>query len=185
MQKHYNQWLQSCDSYKDVEDVLKNFRYDFKKMKENYKLGYSGNLKEMAYRRNSPWLTFTIMSGVCGDAAIFAEHSLDIINPNYRAKIICLQSKLNGKTRVHYVCGFYLYHKLYVMDYGTPYDSIKGTHGPFDNLEEYAKYSLKIYRQAAHKNYIEPSIKWGWRNPEYETQPWRKNLNNVPHIPAE
>ena len=185
MQNHYNQWVDSCKSFQDVENALQNFEYDMKENKRHYKLAYAGRLKELTKERKSPWLTFTTMTGICGDASIFAKHTLNKINPDYRANIICLESKIDGNIHIHYVCGFYLYHQLYIMDYGTPYDEIKGTHGPFRNLDEYGDYALKIYSKVMNENIKFKSVKWGWLIPEYETQQWRKQINNIPHIPAE
>jgi hypothetical protein len=37
--------------------------------------------------------------------------------------------------------------KLFIMDYGTPYEEITGVHGPYDSLDEYKKFYPPEKRQ--------------------------------------
>jgi hypothetical protein len=114
----YEKWLSRCHSYKDVALWLnQNFFYDREAIQVT---------KE----------TFRRKTGVSLEAALFAKHSLNKINPDYHADIISLYA---GKQSVHFVCGFYVGGKLYVMDYGTPYEKLMGTNGPFSDLDEYVK----------------------------------------------
>jgi len=43
----------------------------------------------------------------------------------------------------HYVCSFKKDGKLYIMDYGTPYKTVTGLHGPYNSLEEYKQFYEK------------------------------------------
>lgn len=135
--KIYLQWLSTCKNYKDVEDWLaKNFIYD----KEKLKHFLANKNPTILYK---PWTTFKKKGGVCSDAAYFAKYSLNKINPNYKADVIYLfTGKRLGKIRPgdlsHYVTGFFLEGKLYVMDYGTLKSNKQfGTWGPFNDLDEY------------------------------------------------
>jgi len=40
----------------------------------------------------------------------------------------------------HYVCSFKRDGKIFIMDYGTPYKSLTGVHGPYNSLEDYRKF---------------------------------------------
>jgi hypothetical protein len=140
--KSYLQWLSTCKNYQDVGDWLaKNFAYETEKLKHILRLDRSGS----SHRATSykPWTTFAKKGGVCSDAAYFVKYSLNKINPNYKADLIYLfTGKRVGKLRPgdlgHYVGGFFLKDKLYVMDYGTPKSNKqRGTWGPFNDLDEY------------------------------------------------
>jgi hypothetical protein len=133
----YIRWLSTCKDYKDVGDWLaKNFIYD----KEKIKHSLANKIPTEIYM---PWTTFKKKGGVCSDAAYFVKYSLNKINPDYKADAIYLfTGKRVGKIRPgdlgHFVCGFFLKDKLYVMDYGAPKSNKQfGTWGPFNDLDEY------------------------------------------------
>jgi hypothetical protein len=130
----YEKWLSRCQSYKDVALWLnQNFFYD----REAIRKALYGSQKEgMAQNIQVTKETFRRKTGLSLEAALFAKHSLNQINPDYHADIIYLYA---GKQSVHFVCGFYIGGKLYVMDYGTPYEKLMGTNGPFSDLDEYVK----------------------------------------------
>jgi hypothetical protein len=44
---------------------------------------------------------------------------------------------LVGRGANHYVCSFIREGKVFILDFGTPYKTIVGVHGPFNSLEEY------------------------------------------------
>ena len=95
----------------------------------------------------SPEETFKLKSGIYIDAAIFAKATFNRIDPSYQAKVVVLL--IPGGAN-HYVCSFKKEGKLYIMDYGTPYPSITGVHGPFSSLEGYKRFFEKNHPTTKH-----------------------------------
>ncbi len=130
----YDKWVEKCGSYKDVAEWLNhNFRY------EQDRNGNGEPSSKENHKR--PWVqgpeeTFRYRCGCPLDASLFARETLNRIRPDYRAEIVYLSLDLS---EVHYLCGFFLGGKLYVMDYGNPHENLIGTHGPFENLDDYVK----------------------------------------------
>jgi len=96
---------------------------DFSLDKERFKR-FEGTLPPP----RTPEETFKLKSGIDIDAAIFAKATLNRINSSYQAKIVVLV--IFGGAN-HYVCSFKKEGELFIMDYGIPYPSIVGVHGPF------------------------------------------------------
>lgn len=148
----YEEWLATCKDYKDVAKWMKNnFLYETPKLKDCLSRSKGGPCKVYP-----PEITFKKKGGVCSDAAVFAKHSLNRINPDYKAEIVHLYP---GTQPDHYVTGFYVNGKLYILDYGVGIGMPQaGTWGPFENLDEYVN---KVYlRWSRHR-----SLKWyrfGW-----------------------
>jgi hypothetical protein len=86
----------------------------------------------------SPQETFQLKSGIYIDAAIFAEETLNRINPSYKARVVVLVTRPSGLN--HYVCSFEKEGKIFIMDYGTPYKEVTGLRGPYTSLEGYKKF---------------------------------------------
>jgi hypothetical protein len=135
----YEDWLSTCKDYKDVEKWMRNnWIYDTYKLK--YVLTMAASVKrveDLKLEVMSPSDTFKEKKGVCYDASAFKKDALNKINPNYKAEIIFLRSP----TKIdHFVCGFYLDNKLWVLDYGNTASNLaRGTWGPFVNLDQYVK----------------------------------------------
>lgn len=130
----YQRWVEECHSYKDVALWLNgNFRYDQARDGENRLPPKTG---EKPPKIQAPEETFRYRTGGSLDAALFARGTLNRINPDYRARIIHIAP---DRTHVHYLCGFYLGGKLFVMDYGNSQENLIGTHGPFENLKDYVQ----------------------------------------------
>ena len=124
--KSYDETVSRWKSHKDVERwMAKDFSLDAERFKR-----FEGTLPPP----RTPEETFKLKSGIYIDAAIFARATLNRINPSYQAKIVVLLMPGGAN---HYACSFRKEGKLFVMDYGTPYSSIIGVHGPFNSLEEY------------------------------------------------
>jgi hypothetical protein len=124
--KSYDETASRWKSYKDVEAWMeKDFSLDAERFKR-----FEGTLPPP----RTPEETFKLKSGIYIDAAIFGKETLNRIDPSYKAKIVVL---LIGRGANHYVCSFMKDGKLFIMDYGTPYKTIVGIHGPFNSLEEY------------------------------------------------
>lgn len=124
--KSYDETVSGWKSHKDVEKwMTRDFSVDMERFKR-----FEGTLPPP----RTPEETFKLKSGIYIDAAIFARATLNRIDSSYQAKIVVLL--IPGGAN-HYACTFKKDGKLFVMDYGTPYQSITGTHGPFNSIEEY------------------------------------------------
>lgn len=161
----YEEWLATCKDYKEVARWQEKYLvYDKERLQESLSRT-KANLPRLPAQ--SPEVTFKRKRGVCMDAAVFTKISLNKINPEYKAEIVHL---FPGPLPLidHYVCAFYVQDKLYIMDYGTIYHQTKGTHGPFQNLDEYVhNFYLKYHPK--HK-----FLKWyrfGWP-PWRSFEPW-------------
>jgi hypothetical protein len=141
----YNKWVEKCGSYTDVAAWLnQNFRYE-QDRNGNGQPFSKGTSKRP--RIQTPEETFRCRCGGTLDASIFAKETLNRINPDYRAVVIYLSL---DRSQTHYLCGFFLGGKLFVMDYGNPYENMMGTNGPFENLDDYAK-NFYLRRNPAQK----------------------------------
>jgi hypothetical protein len=156
----YEEWISTCKDYKDVAKWMKkNFLYDNSKLKDC--LGRKGTLCEVY----SPEITFNKKSGVCFDAAVFAKWSLNRINPDYKAELINLYP---GTYPDHYVTGFYVDGKLFVLDYGLPFGrNQSGTWGPFENLDNYVK--DVYFRWSGHRQLKKYCFGWPTHR---SSEPW-------------
>jgi len=124
--RSYEDTVSRWKSYKDLELWMeKDFSFDTERFKR-----FEGTLPPP----RAPEETFKLKSGIYIDAAIFAKETLNRIDPSYKAKIAVLLIRQGAN---HYVCSFTKEGKLFIMDYGTPYQALVGVHGPFHSLEEY------------------------------------------------
>jgi hypothetical protein len=140
----YDQWVESCRSYKDVAVWLNhNFRYE-KDQNGDGQLFSQGNKKRPRIQRLEE--IFRYRCGCTLDASLFARETLNRINPDYRAEIIYLSP---DRSQAHYLCGFFLGENLFIMDYGNLYENMIGTHGPFKNLDHYVH--LFYFRRHPHQ----------------------------------
>ncbi len=146
----YNSWVANCRSYKDVATWLNdNFHYVPDRSAWNSEKTGRKQLKIKGKEE-----IFHYRTGCSLDAALFARETLNRINPDYRSKIISLSG---DRPPVHYLCGFYVGERLFIMDYWNPQESLNGTHGPFDGLNDYVqKFYLK--RQPASAKLIRCSF---------------------------
>jgi hypothetical protein len=124
--KSYDETVSRWKTYKDLEKWMGNvFSFDAERFKR-----FEGTLPPP----RTPEETFKLKSGIYVDAAVFAKETLNRIDPSYNAKIVVL---LVGRGVNHYACSFKKDNKIFIMDYGTPYKTIVGVHGPFNSLGEY------------------------------------------------
>jgi hypothetical protein len=159
----YEQWLSKCTSYEDVAKWQERYLlYDLTRLKDS--MHHARNRQEKL-KANSPEVTFNLKRGVCMDAAVFSKVSLNRINADYKAEIIYL---LPERIPDHYVCGFYINGKLYIMDYGTTYRNTMGTHGPFESLDEYVH---GFYLRYHPKHRTLKRYHFGWP-PWRSFEPW-------------
>ena len=140
----YDQWVENCRSYKDVAVWLNhNFRYEKDRNGDGQPFS-KGNKKWPSLQRLEE--TFRYRCGYTLDASLFARETLNRINPDYRAEIIYLSLE---RSQAHYLCGFFLGGNLFVMDYGNLHENMIGTHGPFENLDEYVQ--IFYFRRHPHQ----------------------------------
>ncbi len=124
--KSYDETVSRWKSHRDVERWLeKDFSFDAERFKR-----FEGTLPPP----RTPEETFKLKSGIYIDAVIFAKEVLNRIDPSYQAQIVVL---FIGRGVNHYVCSLKKDGKIFIMDYGTPYRTMVGFHGPFNSLEEY------------------------------------------------
>lgn len=124
--KSYDETVSRWKSYKDLEKWMGNeFSFDADRFER-----FKGTLPPP----RTPEETFKLKSGIYIDAAIFAKEALARIDPSYKPQIVVL---LIGRGVNHYVCSFKRNGKIFIFDYGTPYRTMVGVHGPFNSLEEY------------------------------------------------
>ncbi len=133
LQKTYEE---TVSEWKSDEDLVRWMENDFSFDKERYEK-FKGTLPVP----RPPQETFQRKSGIYIDAAMFSKETLNRINPSYQAQIVILIMRRYGFN--HYACSFRKAGKLFIMDYGTPYEEITGVHGPYRSLEEYKEFYEK------------------------------------------
>ena len=125
----YDHWVANCRSYKDVAVWLsENFRYD-----PNGSGKVSGKPARKQLNGKGKEEIFRYRTGCSLNASLFAKETLNRINPDYRANLVHLSW---DRSAVHYLCGFYVGQRLYIMDYWNPQENLRGTHGPFEDLKD-------------------------------------------------
>jgi hypothetical protein len=135
----YKETICQWKSYKDLANWMKsNFEYDFGRFNDILEGIESDTPRD-------PSQTFELKSGAGIDGAYFAKKVLNRINPTYEAKVVFIKGSERPESN-HYVCSFKKKDgKLYIMDYATPYTSMRGIHGPFNSLQEYKEYYEGIH----------------------------------------
>lgn len=145
----YEATVSKWTSYEDVAKWLDgNFAFDHSRLnlilKRTQRNGPGGLLARPATE------TYDTKAGYCTDAANFAIEALNRINPEYKARYIFIKNQ-HGQPH-HWVTGFMQDGKIMVMDYGAgpEWRSMKGVHGPYDSLDQYADFlrSLDIRKFA-------------------------------------
>jgi hypothetical protein len=126
-------YTEKVSQWKSYENLVRWMEKDFSVDMERFKK-FGGTLPVP----RSPQETFQLKSGIYIDAAIFAEETLNRINPSYKARVVVLVTRPSGLN--HYVCSFEKEGKIFIMDYGTPYKEVTGLRGPYTSLEGYKKF---------------------------------------------
>mgnify|MGYP000359706793 CR=1 FL=1 len=126
----YDHWVASCRSYRDVAAWLNdNFRCHHDRTGR-----IPGGTARQDLSRKRREEIFRHRTGCPLEASLFARETLNRINPEYRARLIHL---CGDRPPAHYLCGFYLGEKLFIMDYWNAQEHLNGTHGPFENPGDY------------------------------------------------
>ena len=144
----YDDQIKEWKSYEDVAKWMDS-KWSFDKSRQNDVHKYikkekkngrdltTLQLDEMALPVKD---SFSSRKGYCGDAASLVKDALNKVNPEYKAKYIFIKNS-HGKPH-HWVTGFFVNDKLYVMDYGVgeKWAPMMGTHGPYNSLDEYTSF---------------------------------------------
>lgn len=135
----YDKTVSTWKSYKDVANWMKdNWEYNLSETKRQIRKIKQGG--PLASTTISAEETFKRKEGWCKDATVFIRDTLNKINPSYKAQLLLIKNAQGFPH--HWVTGFYVNGKLYIMDYGASshWSEIMGTHGPYNNLDEYGKF---------------------------------------------
>jgi hypothetical protein len=136
-------YTEKVTQWKSYENLVRWMEKDFSVDMERFKK-FEGTLPVP----RSPQETFQLKSGIYIDAAIFAEETLNRIDPSYKARVVVLVTRPSGLN--HYVCSFRKEGKLFIIDYGTPYKEVTGVHGPYPSLDGYKKFYEKNHPMKIH-----------------------------------
>ena len=140
--KTYDETVSQWKSHEDVANWMRqNFVYDMSRVKQAI-------LQSNSITLYPAEKTFRYKSGICFDAAQFAKETLNRIDPSYEAEMVYIQNQPQDID--HFVCSFKKDNKFYIMDYGTVYDNMIGTHGPFNSLEEYKEFYERHHPKVKH-----------------------------------
>ncbi len=144
--------------WKAPEDVAKwlKFNFVFDKARQSQ---VQSQLKETGPENvltRKPDTLFENRNGYCRDSAAFAKDALNKINPEYQARYIFIKNSA-GPTN-HWVTGYKVDNKLYVIDYGAGkhWSGMEGLHGPYATLDEYKTFlsSLNL------KGFSAEQVRW-------------------------
>jgi hypothetical protein len=150
----YDEAVSQWKSYDDVAHWMANYySYDWKKFENSLEIYSAENPPPV----KAPAESFEEKSGLCFDAAYFAKRTLNRIDPSYEAELVFIQNRPYYKPN-HYVCSFKKDGQLYIIDYGTPFESLRGVFGPFASLDQY----LEFYHRLHPKVKRSKSISFGW-----------------------
>lgn len=135
----YPSELARWQSYRDVAQWLdQNFTFDQARLQTILgrvrESGPSGLLARPAAA------TYERKNGYCTDSAYFAVEALNAVNPDYKARLVFIKNRY-GPVH-HWVTGFNAECGIMIMDYGTgpEWRDIRGLHGPYQSLNEYAEF---------------------------------------------
>lgn len=151
----YQSTVATWSSHEDVGQWLEdNFTFDKKRQKLIQKRLRNQGPQGLLVR--NPETLFHDKKGYCADAAHFALDALNRINPEHNARWVFIMNGA-GKTN-HWVTGFTVNGKLYVMDYGAGqhWQPMLGIHGPYASLDEYADFLSSLHI----KGFSAQTVKW-------------------------
>lgn len=135
----YEEAVNKWSSYKDVGEWLNNnFSFDRSRLGAVQKRIRAQGPKGLLAR--NPSGTYESKNGYCVDSANLSLDALNRIDPSYNARWIFVK---NGSGKIHHwVTGFTLDGKLYIMDFGAAphWSDMKGVHGPYESLDGYADF---------------------------------------------
>jgi hypothetical protein len=143
----YDATVSKWTSQQDVAGWLKtNFVFDQNRQAEVQRQLKDTGPEHVLTRK--PATLFESHNGYCRDSAGFAKDALNKIDPAHNARYIFIKNKFGAPN--HWVTGYTVDGKLYVMDFGAGqhWAALEGVHGPYDSLDDYKNFlaSLNIKR---------------------------------------
>ncbi|RYF30288.1 MAG: hypothetical protein EOO23_05470 [Comamonadaceae bacterium] len=144
--------------WKAPEDVAKWLRANFI-FDKGRQAQVQSQLKETGPENvltRKPDTLFENRNGYCRDSAAFAKDALNKINPEYQARYIFIKNSA-GPTN-HWVTGYKVDNKLYVVDYGAGkhWSGMEGVHGPYASLDEYKAFLSSL----SLKGFSAEQVRW-------------------------
>lgn len=142
-------------THDDVAKWLKsNFVFD-----KNRQAQVQIQLKETGVENiltRKPATLFENYHGHCRDSASFAKDALNKINPDYQARYLFIKNKYGPPN--HWVTGFKVENKIYVIDYGAGKNwwAMEGVHGPYESLDGYKTFLASLTIQG----FAPEMVKW-------------------------
>lgn len=103
-----------------------------------------------------PETLFENRNGYCRDSAGFAKDALNKINPEHQARYVFIKNKYGPPN--HWVTGFTVDSKIYVIDYGAGkhWWAMEGVHGPYESLDDYKAFLASLTIQG----FAPEMVKW-------------------------
>jgi hypothetical protein len=143
----YEATVAKWTSQQDVANWLKtNFVFDKDRQAQVQQQLAATGPQHVLTRK--PDTLFESRNGYCRDSAGFARDALNKISAAHKARYIFIKNKYGPPN--HWVTGYEVDSKLYVMDFGAGQHlaAMEGVHGPYDSLDEYKTFlaSLNIRR---------------------------------------
>lgn len=140
------------------EDVAKWLKFNFV-FDKNRQAQVLLQLKEAGPENvptRKPATLFENHNGYCRDAAGFAKDALNKIKPEHQARYVFIKNKYGSPN--HWVTGFKVDNKIYVIDYGAGkhWGAMEGVHGPYESLDEYKAFLASLTMQG----FAPEMVKW-------------------------
>ncbi len=151
----YEDAVKKWASHEDVAAWLKaNFVFDTERQQQVQVVLKEKGPTEVPTRKAEN--LYSQKSGYCRDAASFAKDALNRIDAKYNARYLFIKNGA-GNTN-HWVTGFTVNNKIFVIDYGAGphWSAMNGVHGPYESLDEYKAYLSSL----AIKRFSPQMVKW-------------------------
>jgi hypothetical protein len=149
---------QEVATWKAPEDVAKwlQSHFIFDRARQSQVLSQLKETGPENVLTRKPDTLFENRRGYCRDAAAFAKDALNRINPAYQARYIFIKNSA-GPTN-HWVTGYQVEDKLYVVDYGAGkhWAGMEGVHGPYASLDEYKAFLSSL----SLKGFNAETVRW-------------------------
>lgn len=151
-----NKYEAEVSKWKSHEDVAKwlksNFVFDKSRQGQVIRQLKETGPENVLTRK--PETLFENRSGYCRDAAGFARDALNRIDVEHEARYIFIKNKYGQPN--HWVTGFRVDNKLYVMDYGAGahWRVMQGVHGPYESLDDYRNFLLSLRIQGFEPEFV-------------------------------
>lgn len=151
----YETEVAKWQTHDDVANWLKsNFVFDKNRQSQGILHLKEAGPENILTRK--PETLFENHNGYCRDSAGFAKDALNRVNPEHQARYIFIKNKYGPPN--HWVTGFKVDKKIYVIDYGAGkhWWAMEGVHGPYESLEGYKTFLASLSIQG----FAPEMVKW-------------------------